>query len=125
MKWVLLAPMLSSTGIIAAGSSGGIDPTVTGYLTVLQVPVFGALAWALLTGRIRTRDEMERVVKERDTERDERIQAQQALTGSALPAVLQLQETMKQATEIITRLEDRLTIYEADAITKRPTPRSR
>lgn len=115
MKWLVLAPLITGPGTVIASGSGSLDPSIAAYLTILQVPVFGALAWALLTGRIRTRDEMDRVIKERDEERNERIQAQNALQSQALPAVVQLQETMKQATEVIVRLEDRLSVYEAEA----------
>lgn len=124
MRWLLLVAPLTSTGsILAATGDTGLSPSVAGILTILQVPVFGALTWAFLTGRIRTRDELDRVIKERDLEREERVIANTALTEKALPAVTQLQETMKQATEVIVRLEDRLAYYELDS--QRSPPRKR
>lgn len=87
---------------IAAGTTG--SESADFVLTLLNVPVFGALVWALLSGKIVSGKEHDRVVLERDREREERIKAQDALSERAMPVILDTQRALKDATELINHL---------------------
>lgn len=54
---------------------------------LINVPVVGWLAWALITGKIHTDGEVTRLIAERDAERMERVKAQEALIDRAFPAL--------------------------------------
>lgn len=91
--------------IVLAG--GTTSPEVTGWLQLLNIPVVGALAWAVLTGKVVSSKEHERVIQERNLEREERIKAQQALTDKALPVILDTQRVLKDTADLIDRLSRR------------------
>lgn len=91
--------------ILAAAA--GPNPELTSWLNLLNIPVVGALAWAVLTGRVVSAKEHARVVEERDKEREERIKAQEALTEKALPVILDTQRVLKDTADLIDRLSRR------------------
>lgn len=96
--------MLTEVITLAAETGTTLPGSADFFLSLLNVPVFGALVWALLTGKIVSGKEHERVVQERDRERDERIKAQEALTDKALPLILTSQQVMKEASDLIQHL---------------------
>jgi hypothetical protein len=94
--------------ILAADApTGGPSPDVTGWLQLLNIPVVGLLAYAVLTGKVVSYKEHQRVVDERDKEREERIKAQEALTEKALPVILETQRTLKDTADLVERLSRR------------------
>lgn len=98
---------------IVLAVSSAADPTatptsdVTAWLQLLNIPVVGLLAYAVLTGKVVSFKEHQRVVEERDKEREERIKAQEALTDKALPVILETQRTLKDTADLVERLSRR------------------
>jgi len=89
---------MATTGIVLATTdTSSTNPSVVAFLTILQVPVFGALFFAFIRGWIVTGKEFDRVVGERNEEREERIKAQSALTDQVMPVVHSAQDALRQA----------------------------
>lgn len=93
--------------MLALLAAADTSTEVTGWLQLLNIPVVGTLAWAVLSGKVVSSKEHERVIKERDLEREERIKAQQALTDKALPVILDTQRVLKDTADLIDRLSRR------------------
>lgn len=94
--------------ILAGATSPFGDPTISVILGLLQVPVFGALVVAIIRGWIVTGKEHDRVVAERDREREERIKAQDALTDRVLPLLQETQHALTDAARTLDRIDDPL-----------------
>jgi hypothetical protein len=67
--------------------------------------VFGYVVVALIRGWIVSGREHDRVVSERDRERDERIKAQAALTEQVLPVLTETQHVLADAARVIDRVD--------------------
>jgi hypothetical protein len=92
--------------LLAGGSGSGLtDPAVGAILSLLQVPVFGYVVVALIRGWLVSGREHDRVVGERDRERDERIKAQSALTEQVLPTLTETQHVLADAARVIDRVD--------------------
>lgn len=92
---------------LSAASTTPASIEVSAWLQLLNIPVVGALAWAVLTGKVVSSKEHSRVISERDLERQERIKAQEALTEKALPVILDTQRVLKDTANLIDRLSRR------------------
>lgn len=62
------------------------------------IPAFALLVLAMIRGWIVTGQEYQRVVTERNQEREERIKAQEALTEKTLPTLLETQHVLERVT---------------------------
>lgn len=101
MHWVLLA---TGTG---GGSGGSSTPGVGEWIQLINLPLSLLILYGFARGWFITGKEHQRVVDERNREREERITAQQALTEKALPALQENERTMGDLVKAVERLEAR------------------
>lgn len=97
-------------------SGSPVPADLQAYAALLQVPLFGALLTAFVKGWLVTGKEHDRMITERDKERDERIKAQDALTNQVVPTLRDTQNALTEAARALDRMgyDDR-----------RPAPRTR
>src|SRR4051812_15917197 len=89
--------MLSTVIVAAAAASS--DPGIWDILVkAFGIPAFALLVLAMIRGWIVTGQEYQRVVTERNQEREERIKAQEALTEKTLPTLLETQHVLERVT---------------------------
>jgi hypothetical protein len=90
--------------ILAEASS---TPNVGEWIQLINVPLSILILYGFARGWFITGKEHQRVVDERDKERQERIEAQKALTEKALPALQENERTMHDLVQAVDRLNQR------------------
>lgn len=85
--------------------SGSLSPQIQAYSQLLQVPLFGLLLFGFIKGWFVTGKEHDRVIAERDKEREERIKAQDALTTQVMPTLRDTQNALTLATRAFDRFD--------------------
>lgn len=88
--------------LLAAETTVVGDPIFDAILKAFGgIVAFAVLAVAIMRGWLVTGGEYQRVVEERNHEREERIKAQEALVERALPAVLDAQRILTRVADIL------------------------
>jgi hypothetical protein len=93
--------------VILAADTGSGTPNVGDWIQLINLPLSLLTLYGFARGWFITGKEHQRVVDERNSERDERIAAQQALTDKALPALQENERTMGDLVKAVERLESR------------------
>jgi hypothetical protein len=91
----------------AQGGSAALPPEISTVLSLLQIPVVGVVIVGLHRGWLVTGKEHDRVVRERDRERDERVAAQAALTHEVVPLLTVVQATSERVIRVLDERSDR------------------
>jgi hypothetical protein len=92
--------------LLAAAATGGA-PGVGEWIQLINLPLSLLILYGFARGWFITGKEHERVVTERNLERDERIKAQAALTDKALPALQENERTMGDLIKAVERIDAR------------------
>lgn len=88
-----------TTLVVVAAAAAAPDPGIWDILVkAFGIPAFALLVLAMIRGWIVTGQEYQRVVTERNQEREERIKAQEALTEKTLPTLLETQHVLERVT---------------------------
>lgn len=93
--------------VLAATEKTATATPITDWIQLLNYPLSILILFGFARGWFITGKEHQRVVEERDRERQERQEAQRALTDKALPALQENERTMGDLVKAVERLDDR------------------
>lgn len=99
--------VLAAASLIAGAAPDPSASPLGEWVQLINLPLSILILYGFARGWFITGKEHQRVVEERDKERQERIEAQQALTEKAMPTLQQNELTMGKMVDAMERMEGR------------------